>query len=212
MNFFEKLKYFWDTSKKEELQKIVDKLPSNEEICKEILEDMGNNHTKLKLDDEIKNSYYVYLNDTIYLCNKEKARTLYTRVVLISHECRHTLQSKVLQRLNFVFSNIELVLFVIALVLNFFKIFNIPMLIAYLAFVILSVIPRFILEFDAVKSSVKIAKKYMEKKLKKEDVEFAYNIFFFQINLLFPISIISLFFGKLFRALLVFLAYYFIVL
>lgn len=207
MNFFNKLKYFWDLDKKEELQKIVDKLPSNEVICKEILVDMGNGHTKLVLDNDIKNSYYVYLNDTIYLANNEKARNLYTRIVLISHECRHSLQSKILQNINFILSNIELILFVVAIILNIFKVFNLSMFIFYIAFLFLSVIPRFILEFDAVKSSIKIAKKYMESKIKKEKVEHIYDIFKFQINLLFPISLISLYFGRFFRILVVFLLY-----
>lgn len=210
MDFLEKVKYFYDSNKKERLQKIIDKLPSNEEICKEILESKGNKHTKLELDNDIKNSYYVYLNDTIYLANSEKARNIYTRVILIAHECRHTLQSKFLQNLNFILSNLELLMFIIALILIFVKVLNITILIIYTIFMIISLIPRFILEFDAVKSSVKIAKEYMNKKLKNEEAYLANSIFSFQINLLFPISIVSLFWNKLFRILLIYIAYFII--
>ena len=102
MSFFGKLEYFWKQEKKDKLQNISDKLPENEVICKEILADIGNEHTKLKLDNQIKNSYYIYLNDTIYLADIKKVREIYTRVIIISHECRHTIQSKLLQKTNFI--------------------------------------------------------------------------------------------------------------
>lgn len=207
MKFLEKLKYFFDSNKKEELQKIINNLPQNEIICKEILEEKGNNHTNIKLDNDIKNSYYFYLNDTIYLANDKKSREIYARILLIAHECRHTLQSKHLQKLNFILSNIELVLFIMILILKFINLFNIIILVIYSVFVVLSIIIRFILEYDAVKNSVKISKEYMENRLEKKESDFISDIFSFQINLLFPISIVSLFLGKLIRIILVLLLY-----
>ena len=210
MSFLEKFEYFYKTDKKESINKIINKLPSNDIICKEILEKIGNNHTKIVLDDEIKNSYYVYLNDTIYLTNKNKTKDLYTRLVIIAHECRHTLQNKNLQRVNFILSNVELVLFVIALVMIIFNIVPKIIIAVYLDCVLLSLIPRFILELDAVKHSVKIAKEYMDKRLSKDETKLANSIFSFQTKLLFPIMIIPLFLSKLLRSIIILTVYYFI--
>ncbi len=204
----DKLKF--NDVQKQKLQEINKKLPSNEEICKEILVKYNNKNTKIILDENIKNSYYVFLNNTIYLANNNNIKNAEYRLVLIAHECRHSLQSKLLQKLNFIFSNIELILFFILFVISIFKMINIQMLLIYMSFFIISIIFRFILEFDAVKKSIIISKKYIENKLSKEDAKIIDLSFSSKANLLFPIMILQLFFGKIIRAMILYLMYVYV--
>lgn len=208
MNFFEMLKN--RNSINEKLHEINNKLPSNKEICEEILNEYDNKNTKIVLDESIKSSYYVFLNDTIYLVNNPNIKNADYRVVLIAHECRHSLQSKLLQKLNFLFSNLELILFIILFVISIFKLINIQMLLLYILLSFCSIIFRFILEFDAVKKSIVISKKYIENKLSKEDAKIIDLSFSSKVNILFPIMLFKLFFGKIVSLIILFAFYVYI--
>lgn len=210
MKFPEKLKYFRkNTKQRKQIQQIIEKLPQNEEICKQILFDLKNDHTKIVLDKDIKNSYYVFLNDTIYLCDNPKAQSIYARLILIAHECRHTLQSRVLQKLNFLFSNLELIAFIVFVIFGFLNKLDISFLLIYLFTVVVSIVPRLILEFDAVVHSIKIANQYMEGKLEETERSLVTNIYRFQVEMLFPIMLIPLFLGKIVRSGMLMIIFYF---
>lgn len=205
------LKYFdKNSADKILLEQINEKLPENDIICEEILKKYNNINTKIVKDNNIKGSYYVYLNDTIYLANNEKIKKAVYRVVLIAHECRHSLQSKLLQKLNFIFSNIELILFVIFFLLGIFKVLNLYIILSYLFILFFAILFRFILEFDAVKSSLKIAKEYIEEKITKKDANVIEKLYLIKAKLIFPVMIVQLFLGKLIRAGILILMYVFI--
>lgn len=208
MDFFNSLKYLSkNTKERNTVQKIVDKLPKNVVVCAEILKLIGNNNTKVKLDDDIKNSYYVYNFDTIYLSNKECSKTLYTRICLIAHECIHSIQSKVLQRINFSISNIELVIFFICILIRIFNFNNICIWYIYMSIFLLSLIPRMILESGAVKGSIPLAKMYMTNEIGSDNANIVGNVYNFQIKLTFPLFILSLLFGKIIRAIIIYMLY-----
>lgn len=197
-------------SKLKKLENINQKLPENEIVCKEILEKYNNKVTKVVKDEGINGSYYVYINDTIYLANNEKVKNAIYRVVLIAHECRHSLQSKFLQKLNFIFSNLELLMFCILFILEIVKIINTYLIVLYISIMLLSLIFRFILEYDAVKCSFKIAKEYINEKLGKEDEDIIDKLYSFKAKLLFPIMILQLFCGKIFRCFVIVFMYKYI--
>lgn len=205
------LKYFnKNSADKIKLEQINEKLPENDIICQEILYKYNNKNTKIVKDDNIKGSYYVYLNDTIYLANNEKIKNAIYRVVLIAHECRHSLQSKGLQKLNFIFSNVELVLFVLFFILGIFKLINKYIVLLYLLILILAILFRLILEFDAVRNSFKISKEYIERKTTKEDANVIEKLYSLKAKLIFPVMIVQLFLGKLIRVGILILMYIFI--
>lgn len=205
------LKYFnKNSADKIKLEQINEKLPENDIICQEILYKYNNKNTKIVKDDNIKGSYYVYLNDTIYLANNEKIKNAIYRVVLIAHECRHSLQSKGLQKLNFIFSNAELVLFVLFFILGIFKLINKYIILLYLLILIFAILFRLILEFDAVRNSFKIAKEYIERKTTKEDANVIEKLYSLKAKLIFPVMILQLFLGKLIRVGILILMYIFI--
>lgn len=208
MNLKEKFESFNKNSNiSKEIKEKISKLPTNEEITREILNDLKNNHTKIVLDEDIKNSYYVYLNDTIYLSNRKKVIEDSSRVILIAHEAKHSMQSKLLQKINFIISNLELAVFVINVILLVIKIFSIINIYTYMIIVMLSIIPRMILEIDAVKSSITISKDYLKNKISMKDLDKLMGIYKFKVRTLIPLFIINLIFGKVIRMLLIFIFY-----
>lgn len=204
MKFFKVLKYFKKGSKElQEANNIVEKLPENSVIAKDILNIVSNNKTKVVFDKNIKNSYYIYFKDTIYISSKEKNNNFH-RCLLIAHECRHSIQSKLVQKINFILSNLELVFFILTfIILMCFKVYYIKYV--YLVVCILSMIPRIYLELDAIFSSLKISNSYVSTKLDKKETEKLNDIYTSQIKILLPISIIPLFIDKIIRIFVIFL-------
>lgn len=184
--------------------KLINELPGNETVCKQILELIGNNKTSIKLDKNIKNSYYVFLNDTIYLSDLEKVNKSYYRISLIAHECIHSVQNKLLQIINFILSNIELVVFAISLILIVFKYNNNTFFYSYFIINILSIIFRLILEIHATIKSIGLSEKYMKNKIEDEKLKDIINAYRSKIILLFPLFIISLIFVKVLRLLIIY--------
>ena len=208
MKLLDKFRYFKNNTKeRKKIQDIIDKLPDNEIIAKQILAENNNTKTKIVLDGDIKNSYYIFLNDTIYLSNKNKASTRYSRLCLIAHECKHSLQSKILQVINFLISNIELIFFVLFAILGLLNFKNSFIPNIYYITVILSIIPRLILEFDAVYSSVRISEKYVEQKLSKDEADIVHLVYSFQVKVLVPMLVFSLVIWKAIRSIIIFVIY-----
>ncbi len=183
---------------------------NNKEVAQEILKELGNSTTKIVFDKDIKNCYYVFLNDTIYLADNNDNKNGYYRFCLIAHECRHSIQSKIMQKLNFILSNIELVFFAILFIINFFIVNTTIPFYIYLSLAIISAIVRLILEIDACKESINISKNYLSKHLEKSNCDYVCNIYKEKINKMLPLSIIPLFFSKIIRIVVLFILTFFI--
>lgn len=201
MNFFKKLKIFKrDSSDRKYLDNLISKLPDSSLLAKDILSELNNSKTKCIIDKDIKGSYYVYLNDTMYLCDKQSEKENYERLCVISHESVHSVQPKFLQNINFILSNLEIIAFVIFLILNFLKVERLYIYLGYLVVAIISMIPRLILEFDAMIKAPKLAKQYLEKqKLKSEDINKIYDYYKFSTMVLMPVAVIGFFTYKIIR-------------
>lgn len=180
-----------------DIEKIVSKLPDNKIITKETLEKLNNKTTKIVFDNDIQGNYYVFLNDTIYLSNKDADK--YKRLTVICHECIHSMQNKSLQLINFLFSNLEVIIFIIFSALKFFNLFGNILTYLYIAIIVISLIPRFILEIDASLKSIKLTKEYVSKKIGNIEAEFVDKIVKFQVISLLPIMLILLIFWKIVR-------------
>ncbi len=192
---------------KKEINAIVKKLPSNEEVAKEVLTSFENHHTKVKFDADIKNSYYVFLNDTIYISDNRKDQNEYSRITLIVHEVIHSLQNKFLQWINFLASNIEILLFLVCCICTIIgKSFQI-LYFSYIGVFILTILARAILELHAVIKSIFDTEKYLTHKLKKEDLKKVMKGVKTNIIVLLPVFLISLFFWKFVRFAIVFYMY-----
>ncbi|MCX8075157.1 MAG: hypothetical protein N2749_06185 [Clostridia bacterium] len=198
MKILERINLFSENNpKNSKIKKIIDKLPDNITITKEMLTMLGNSTTNVIIDNDFKNSYYVFMNDKIYLSNKENNK--YTRVCLIAHECVHSIQNKILQWFNFILSNLELLAFFLCAVLIFFdKSKNISFLV-YTCIWAISVLVRSILEIHAVYKSIYLSKKYLDIKISKNDAKDITNVYSYQAKVLFPLFFISLFYAKMIR-------------
>lgn len=145
----------------EKFNEIVEKYPSNIEICKNILKKVKNEKVKVEEDKESKTSLYIAISDKIIIADVKNS---YTRIQTIAHECLHSIQDRRIQIFNFIFSNIYIIYFIITAILAIFNKIQNSML--YLSIMlILSYTYYFIrsyLEDDAMIKAKYLTKEYLE--------------------------------------------------
>lgn len=202
-------KYFGNNSEYiQNIKPVMDTLPSIKDISNELFEMVGNKTTTIKLDGEIKNSYYVYLTDTIYLSDNKKSRDSVERVVLLCHEIIHSIQNKTLQAINFILSNLEILLFVIfAMLLFFCRSYIIPTI--FVTISVAAMLFRIYLEVGATEGSLKLCRKYLTKRIGHDDVDKVLEMYRHKINILYPFFIFGLTFGRITRLLIIVVLYIF---
>lgn len=192
--------YVKGKNKEYDIQQIISKLPDNNTIAKQTLESLNNKTTKVVFDNDIKGNYYVFLNDTIYLSSKDADK--YKRLTVICHECIHSIQNKTIQLINFILSNLEIIIFIIFSILKLLNIIGNKLTYVYIAVVVISLIPRFILEIHASLKSIKLTKEYISEKIGNKEAEFVNKIVRIQVVLLLPVMLFSLCLWKIIRILI----------
>lgn len=194
-----------DSNENIKINKMISNIPENEFVAKEILEMLNNNKTKIEIDSDTKSNLYIFLNDTIYISKNKKDD--FNRICVIAHECIHSIQSKSAQILNFVLSNIELILFIVLIALFCFKLKFMPLLILYVLTNIFSIGIRLYLELSAVFGSIKLSDKYFKNYLEDKIRDYIVNIYKSQIKTLLVFFIIKLFLFKVVRMVFIILMY-----
>lgn len=194
-----------DSNENIKINKMISNIPENEFVAKEILEMLNNNKTKIEMDSDTKSNLYIFLNDTIYISKNKKDD--FNRICVIAHECIHSIQSKSAQILNFVLSNIELILFIVLIALFCFKLKFMPLLILYVLTNIFSIGIRLYLELSAVFGSIKLSDKYFKNYLEDNIRDYIVNIYKSQIKTLLVFFIIKLFLFKVVRMFFIILMY-----
>ncbi len=146
-----------------ELQKITDKFPENIDIAKDMLKMLGNTDVKIEQAKDTKTSLYIAITDKIVIAD---LKDNYGRIQTIAHECTHSVQDKTLLMFNFIFSNVEIVYFIISLILTITNVFtNVLLQICILLILFfIKYATRSYLEIDAMTKSRYLAEKYMDKK------------------------------------------------
>lgn len=194
-----------DSNENIKINKMISNIPENKFVAKEILEMLNNNKTKIEMDSDTKSNLYIFLNDTIYISKNKKDD--FNRICVIAHECIHSIQSKSAQILNFVLSNIELILFIVLIALFCFKLKFMPLLILYVLTNIFSIGIRLYLELSAVFGSIKLSDKYFKNYLEDNIRDYIVNIYKSQIKTLLVFFIIKLFLFKVVRMFFIILIY-----
>ena len=161
-----------------ELNEIARKYPENIEICRALLEKLGNKTTKIEEDENSESTLYIAIQDKISIGNTHES---FTRIQTIAHECLHSMQDKKMLIFNFIYSNIYLIYFAIICVLVIIKKLPNEMLYSNI-FLILSFIyyvVRVFLENDAMIKAQYLAKEYMEEQgnATKDEIEKVVNGF-----------------------------------
>ena len=143
-----------------ELNKIADKFPENKEICEKILEKLDNRNVTIEETQDSKTSLYIALTNKIIIAN---IKDTFTRIQTIAHECLHSVQNRKILLFNFVFSNLFMLYFIVAIFLILFNIGNAMVYIQI--FTILAIIycaVRMYLENEAMSKAMYVAKEYMQ--------------------------------------------------
>ncbi len=146
-----------------ELEKITDKFPENVEIAKEMLGMLKNDRVKVEEAKNTKTSLYIAVTNKISIADMKNN---YARIQTIAHECLHSCQERKLLLFNFIFSNINILYFLIVSILTVFKLLHNQMLqVSILTLLMLiQFVVRSFLEIDAMTRSKFFARDYMEKK------------------------------------------------
>ncbi len=153
----------------EKLNNIVQKLPDNINICKDILKKLKNEKVKIE-EQENTNCFYFIATDKIIL-NKDKK--YFTRVQTIAHECIHSTQNKKILWFNYIFANLLNIFWLITMILTIagvitqYVLFSAIILICIIIFYVI----RSYLEIEAMTKAKYIAKEYLEENKVKETKE-----------------------------------------
>lgn len=189
------------------MEKILQK--SHEDICKDILNMVDNKKVIVELEEKSKTSLYVFLNDTIYISNKtdnkrSKDEQNKSKVLVIAHECAHSIQPKLLHIANFIASNLEMILFTIVLIVSiFFKKYE-WLVNTYVTVSIFAIFVRWYLEINATVNSVKITSKYMSQSgISKDKVKGLFRYYKRELLKALPLFISYLFVFRIIRLILI---------
>lgn len=192
---------------KEEVDIIIKKLPGNSNVLKDVLNIVRNNKTKIVESDNIKGNYYSFLNDTMYISKIANNTNDYNRIVVLCHECIHSIQNKALQLINTIISHLVLLSYIVAVFFIIFGIEHLNILLIPLA--ILAIVIRGILELDAMTRSVILYKKYVDGKLSNDEIDKSYNYFSKNIKIGRIFYLIKIAFDKILPIIILFLINYF---
>lgn len=155
-----------------ELDELTNTFPENIEICKSILNKLGNTNVNIKEDNESKTNLYVVVGNSITIAD---IRNTYTRIQTVAHECIHSIQNKKMLWFNFIYTNIYLLYFVLISILTLTKIITKPDIFLYIL-IIMAIVHYFIrsmLETDAMIRARYVAKEYLEENnvCKKDEID-----------------------------------------
>lgn len=149
----------------ETLAKEAEAFPSNETICKEMLEMLGNTEAQIKVEEggKEKTSIYIVATNTIWIANIQNT---FTRIQTIAHECLHSIQNKTTLWFQFLLSNLYPLYFIIISILTILGIAKHTMFhtILLLLLGILFFTVRAYLEMDAMLKARPLAEAYMQTK------------------------------------------------
>ena len=157
-----------------DLNDITNKLPGNEQVCKDILKKLNNENVEIDVSDDKNNkvSFYIVATNKIIIAN---IKDTFTRIQTIAHECIHSTQNKKMLLSNFIFSNIYLIYFILAIVLTVLNVIKIP-IVHVMILTILGIIHyviRSYLETDAMTRAPYVTVEYLKEtgKLSKNEIE-----------------------------------------
>ena len=181
---------------------------SLEDNVKQMLSNVSNELAKIEVKEKVKSSYYLFFNNTMILSAAQlKKNNCYENILLLSHECVHSIQKRLLHVLNFILANIEIILFIVCIVMNFITGqigFDIKIL--YITVCILSILIRYYMEIQAVIKGVVLADQNIrEKETAGKIIEWKQKLRKYKCKQLitFPLFILYLFGIKIIRLMII---------
>lgn len=154
-----------------DIEKLTDKFPENVQIAKEMLAMLGNEKVKIEEAKNTETSLYIAITNKISIADMKNN---YARIQTIAHECIHSVQDRRLLLFNFIFSNINIIYLIVAIILTLTKTIQNTMLHIFVLtlFALIKFAVRGYLEISAMTKAKYLAKEYMENKniLTKQEV------------------------------------------
>ena len=198
-----KLKQFAELEEKK-YNKLIEKYPSNIDICRHVLKKLNNKYVKIEEDKNQKTCLYIAVTNKIIIADVKDS---YTRVQTICHECLHSIQSKRILLFNFIYSNFYLLYFLITAILgilgkvpnkNLF--FSLMIFFSYIFYFI-----RSCLENDAMIKAEFLAKEYMEeiKIATKDEIKEIVNSYSKLNNIGIKMTNYKLFFETIYKIIII---------
>lgn len=156
------------------ISEINNKIPENIVVCEEILKQINNEDVKIKLEENYDSSFYNIYSNEIIISNSERNKKHEGRLTVIAHECVHSKQNKTVLWINFILSNILIILSLINILDIFLKFTNATKNIIILNLILsaIGLLIRLYLEKDAINKSKEISVEYLKNKIhdfEKED-------------------------------------------
>ena len=191
------------------MEKILEK--DHKEICEDILKQINNENVKIEIDDTSNTNFYIFLTNTIIISNK-KIKTKKSideqnksKLLVTAHECAHSMQPKFVQWINFVLTNLEILMFLAILFITFILKYTNPILTyTYLGISIFSILIRHYLEMDATIKSVKITAKYLQNNgVEKEKIIELIKYYKGKLLKTMPLFVLGLYITKIARLMIV---------
>ena len=145
-----------------------------EQLTLEILRFLNNYKTKVELKKDFKGNYYSYITDTVYIAKGVSKKQVphnidknASEVLMVCHECIHSIQNKLMRILNTIFSNLSIIFSIICIFVGMFV--DMPAWLRCVTGIIIlfSIIIRLLLETGAINGSIKLAYEVVSKGIVK---------------------------------------------
>ena len=159
------IKKIKELSQKNELDKLITRLPDTLQMGKEMLEMLGNSNVTIEknINEKSGTSLYLVMGNKIIIANGNGS---YATVQTLAHECLHSVQNKKTLWFNFIYSNFYIIytfVVVVMTALGIIKNTTVHLyILALFGFVFYAI--RSYLEIDAMTKAKFLAKEYLEKK------------------------------------------------
>lgn len=145
---------------KENLELIED-IPDNIEICKEILKKFNNSKVIIENKTDEKSSYYIAISNKIIIGNVSDS---FSRIQTVIHECIHSIQDRRILIANYVLSNISNVYFLILIITAILNKMSLTLFMSFFILQFICYVIRSFLENDAMIRAEYETEKYLKEK------------------------------------------------
>lgn len=162
------LKELKKTNASEENLKLIEDVPDNIEICKEILKKFNNSKVIIENKTDEKSSYYIAISNKIIIGNVSDS---FSRIQTVIHECIHSIQDRRVLIANYVLSSISNIYFLILIITAIINRISLKLFMSFFILQFICYVIRSFLENDAMIRAEYETEKYLKEKDSRNEKE-----------------------------------------
>ena len=162
------LKELKKTHASEENLKLIEDVPDNIEICKEILKKFNNSKVIIENKTDEKSSYYIAISNKIIIGNVSNS---FSRIQTVIHECIHSIQDRRVLIANYVLSSISNIYFLILIITAIINRISLKLFMSFFILQFICYVIRSFLENDAMIRAEYETEKYLKEKDSRNEKE-----------------------------------------